>query len=87
MFEYTPCQRRYAPSNLEIILVSAIGQACAKNQKAVRAWNMELRSTLQGLVKTHKERCYFDVADAAMELADIGVQPNPVELFSGWLES
>ena len=25
-------------------------------------------------------------ADAAMELADIGRQPNPIELFSGWLE-
>ena len=86
MFEYTSGQRRYAPSSLEIILVSALGQACAKNPKAIKAWNMELRSTLQGLVKTHKEKCYFDVADAAMELADIGRQPNPVELFSGWLE-
>ena len=86
MFEYSPCQRRYAPSNLEIILVSAIAQACANNPKAIKAWNLELRDALESLCRTTKEKCYFDVADTAFAMVDEGLKPSPAKLFSEWLE-
>ena len=71
---------------IELILTAALSCACRMDSEAIQAWETDLFFTCNDLTVTDRERCLFDVVAAAMELADRGIEPDPVALFEGWMQ-
>ena len=70
---------------LELVLSASLSLACAMDAEAIAAWP-SIAGECRDLANTPRETCLFDVTDVAMELADRGIEPDPLALLSGWMD-
>ena len=72
-------------SPLELVLSASLSLACAMDKESILAWP-SIAGECRDLANTPREQCLFDVTDTAMELADRGIEPDPLALFEGWMQ-